>query len=382
MKIGIDISQVVYGTGVSRYHKELIEHLLKIDSYNQYILFGSSLRQISKLKYFKKDLEKFPNVEFKILNLPLSFLDILWNRLHVFPLEKIIGKVDIFHSSDWIEPPIEGNETKKVTTIHDMIVYLFPATLDSKIIANQKRKLKWVKKETDFILTNSETTRQDVIKLLEIPQEKIKTIPFAASAVFKPQTDEKVNEVLDKYRIKKPYILSVGTQEPRKNIALLVEVFEKVYQERPKASLVLTGKYGWGKPVESGTKVITTGFVDDECLAALYSGCHVFVYPSLYEGFGLPILEAMSCGAPVITSNNSAMLEIAKDTAILVDPRNKAQLAKAIKFVLDLNLDNYQKFVRASLDKARKYSWSKTAKETLAVYKELVKKDNKNTLAS
>jgi glycosyltransferase involved in cell wall biosynthesis len=254
-----------------------------------------------------------------------------------------------------------------------MIVYLFPATLDAKIISNQKRKLKWVKKESAFILASSETTRQDIIKFLEIDPAKVKTIPLAASPIFKPQSDEKINEVLDKYRIKKPYILSVGTQEPRKNIALLVEVFEHVYQQRPKASLVLTGKYGWGKPVESGTKIITTGYVEEADLAALYSGCHVFVYPSLYEGFGLPILEAMACGAPVITSNNSSMLEIAKDVAILVDPRNKAQLAKAIRFVLDLNLDNYQKFVRASLDRARKFSWSKTAKETLQVYKDVAK---------
>lgn len=380
MKIGIDISQIVYGTGVSRYNKELIEHLVKVDLKNEYILFGSSLREASKLENFKKNLEKFPNVRFKIVRIPPTLLEILWNKLHVFPIEKFIGNVDIFHSSDWTEPPTSSKITKKITTVHDMIVYLFPATLHPKIIASQKRKLKWVKKESDFILTNSETTRQDVIKFLEIPPEKVKTIPFAASPVFKPQTEEQINLVLDKFKIKKPYILSVGTQEPRKNIAVLVDVFEKVYQTRPKASLVLTGKHGWGKPLESGTKVITTGYVQEDELAALYSGCHVFVYPSLYEGFGLPILEAMACGAPVITSNNSSMLEVAKDTAILVDPRNKDQLASAIRFALDLSLENYQKMVRASLDRARQYSWAKTAKETLHIYKQLQRENQDNGL--
>jgi len=112
-------------------------------------------------------------------------------------------------------------------------------------------------------------------------------------------------------------------------------------------------------------------------LVALYSGCRVFVYPSLYEGFGLPILEAMACGAPVITSNNSSMAEIAKDAAILVDPRSESQLKRAIEMVLDLNLENYQKMVRASLDRARLYSWNKTARQTLEVYEEVVKTSSK-----
>ncbi len=373
MKIAFDISQIVYGTGASRYIRQLVEHLVKIDNKNQYILFGASLRQTSKFKKFEKDLEKYPNVQFKIVKLPPSLLEILWNRLHIFPIEIFIGEVDIFHSSDWLEPPVKSPSTKKVTIIHDMIVYLFPSALPKKIVTNQKNKLKWVKKESDLIFTNSETSRQDVIKFLGISPEKVKVISCAAAPCFSPQSEEVINKVLEKYNIKKPYILSVGTQEPRKNISLLLEVFEKIFQDRPKASLVLTGKYGWGKQINTGAKVISTGFVSEVELAALYSGSHVFVYPSLYEGFGLPILEAMACGVPVVTSNNSSMQEIAKDAAILVDPRNKVQLEKALKFVLDLNLDNYQKMVRASLDRARKYSWSKTAKETLQVFREITK---------
>lgn len=376
MKIAFDISQIVYGTGASRYIRQLVEHLLKIDNKNQYILFGASLRQTSKLKQFESELKKYPNVRFKIIKIPPSFLETVWNRLHIIPIEKFIGEVDIFHSSDWLEPPVKSPKTKKVTIIHDMIVYLYPSTLPKKIVNNQKRKLKWVKKESDLIFTNSQTSREDVIKFLGILPEKVKVISCAAAACFSPQSEEVINKVLEKYKIKKPYILSVGTQEPRKNITLLLEVFERIFQDRPKASLVLTGKYGWGRQINTGAKVISTGYVTEEDLAALYSGCHVFVYPSLYEGFGLPILEAMACGVPVITSNNSSMQEIAKDAGILVDPRNKIQLEKAIKFVLDLNLDNYQKMVRASLDRARSYTWSKTAKETLQIFKELFKESD------
>ena len=222
-----------------------------------------------------------------------------------------------------------------------------------------------------------------MIKFLEIPEEKIKVIYLAASSDFKPQDEDKVQEVLEKYKIKKPYILSVATLEPRKNIQKLLDVFGQISKSRSDVNLVLSGKYGWGpglsfkSDVPSGEQIIWTGYVPWDDLVALYSGCRVFVYPSLYEGFGLPILEAMACGAPVITSNNSSMAEIAKDAAILVDPRSESQLKRAIEMVLDLNLENYQKMVRASLDRARLYSWNKTARQTLEVYEEVVKTSSK-----
>ena len=120
----------------------------------------------------------------------------------------------------------------------------------------------------------------------------------------------------------------------------MLDVFSKIQNSRPEVNLVLTGKYGWGPGLHFGDNVVFTDYVPQEDLVALYSGCRVFVYPSLYEGFGLPILEAMACGAPVITSNNSSMVEIAKEVAILIDPRSEGQLKKAIELVLDLNLEN------------------------------------------
>jgi len=384
MKIGIDVSQIVYGTGVSNYTKQLVEALLKADRKNQYVLFGSSLRLYKKLTDFKKQLSQYKNVQFKTVFYPPCLLALLWNRLHILPIEKFIGEVDVFHSSDWTQPPVKSQSTKKITTVHDMVAYLFPSTSHPKIVANQKRRLGYVKREIDAIIADSETTKEDLIKFLEIPDEKITVIPLAPSSIFKPQDDEKVREVLEKYKIKKPFILSVATQEPRKNIQKVVDVFEKIRIEKPDLSLVLTGKHGWGADVNLGQKahlptdgatgrVVSTGYISKEDLIALYSGCRVFIYPSLYEGFGLPILEAMACGAPVVTSNNSSMVEIAKDTAILVDPRSENQLEKAIKMVLDLNLENYQKMVRASMNRAHQYSWTKTAKETLKVYEEVAR---------
>lgn len=377
MKIGIDISQIVYGTGVSNYTTQLVKHLLEIDHKNQYVLFGSSLRAAKKLREFTQSLKDYQNVQFKIFFLPPAILEFLWNRLHIWPIKKFIGVIDIFHSSDWTQPPT-ATDTKKVTTVHDLVAYLFPSSQDPKIVAVQKRRLARVRAEADMILADSQTTKEDLIKFLQVDEAKIKVVSLAASEEFKPQDEDKTREVLEKYKIKKPYILSVATQEPRKNIQKLLDVFKIIVQERPQVNLILTGKYGWGPGVRTGTNVIWTGFVPQDDLVAIYSGCRVFVYPSLYEGFGLPILEAMACGSPVITSNNSSMAEIAKDAAILVDPRSEGQIKRAIDLVLDLNLENYQKMVRASLSRARQYSWTKTARETLKVYEELAKNSKKS----
>lgn len=381
MKIGIDVSQVVYGTGVSRYQKQLVEAILKIDHKNEYILFGASLRLKSELDNFRKSLSDYHNVKFKFFPIPLILLELIWNKLHILPIDKLIGYVDVFHSSDWIQPPISGNSTKKITTIHDMVVYLFPSSIHKRIISNQKKRLMRIKQDVDLIIADSNATKEDVIKFLQIPEERIEIVYLAPSSDFRPQSDEVINKALEKYKIKKPYIFSVATQEPRKNIQKLLDVFEKISQ-MPKykyqnLQLVLTGKYGWGQELKIRENVIWTDFIDNEHLIALYSGCRVFAYPSLYEGFGLPVLEAMACGAPVVTSNNSSMAEIAKDTAILVDPRNDGQLKKALEFVLDLKLDDYQKIVNASLTRARKFSWTKTARETLALYRQLHRSNDK-----
>jgi len=376
MKIGIDISQIVYGTGVSTYTKKLVENLLEIDRKNDYVLFGSSLRSKKILSEFVEGLKGYKNAEVKIISYPPTVLEILWNKLHVFPIEKFIGEVDVFHSSDWTQPPIKSQQTKKITTVHDMVPYLFPNSVHKKIVNAHKRRLERVKKEIDLILADSQTTKDDIVKFLQIDEQKIRVVYLAPSEEFKPQDEDQVKEVLEKYKIKKPYILSVATQEPRKNIQKLLDVFEKIVGERPEYSLVLSGKYGWGPGFRSPDNVIWTDYVRQDDLTALYSGCRVFVYPSLYEGFGLPILEAMACGTPVITSNNSSMAEIAKDAAILVDPRSDGQIKKAIDLVLDLNLENYQKMVRASLDRARRYTWRKTAQETLRAYEEVAKADD------
>lgn len=167
MKIGIDVSQLAYkNLGVSNYLQNLVEYLIKNDSKNEYVLFFSSLRRkIPDLNLSSK------NVQIKQFRLPPTLLDLLWNRLHIVPIENFIGQVDVFVTSDWTEPPTK--KAKKVTILYDLIIYKYPKETADKIVRVQKRKLEWVKKETDRILCISEATKKDAIEVLNIDQKRL-----------------------------------------------------------------------------------------------------------------------------------------------------------------------------------------------------------------
>lgn len=178
MKIGIDISQIAYeGTGVGEIVKKLVEGLLKVDKKNEYVLFFSSLRRkflISNFKFLNKSQFPNSNIQIKTFKIPPIVLDFLWNRLHIVPIEWLIGPVDVFISSDWTQPPTK--KAKKVTILYDLIVYKYPQETDQKIIQTQKRRLGWVRKECDVIFCISEATKRDAIEVLDIPEEKLKVV--------------------------------------------------------------------------------------------------------------------------------------------------------------------------------------------------------------
>ena len=340
MRIAIDVSQIIYPGGVSVYTKNLVENLLKIDRENEYVLFFASLRrkmQNAKLK-IKNCNAKCKIKEFRF---PPTFLDILWNKFHILPIERLIEEIDVFHTSDWIEPPAN---CPKITTIHDLTALLFPQEVHPKIAAVHKRKLAWVKKESDLIIAVSESTKKDIIRFLGIPEEKIKVIYEAVDERFKPQSQERIDKIKNKYDIEGDYLLCF-TGPARKNI------------ERVKKAC-------------SGRQIFIVGkpYVSIEDLPSLYSGALCLVYPSLYEGFGLPILEAMACGCPVVTANVSSMPEVAGNAGVLVNPESVEDITKGIKKALE----NREDFVKKGFKQAEKFSWEKTAQETLKVYKSLV----------
>lgn len=174
MKIGIDISQIAYeNTGVANYLSNLVRSLLIADSKNEYILFYSSLRRQSQLSKLKSEI-KNPKVKIKSYPLPPTALDFLWNKLHILPIEWLTGDLDIFITSDWTEPPV--SKAKKATILYDLIIYKYPNETDAKIIATQKRKLKWVKKESDIIFCISESTKKDACEILKLEEKKLQVI--------------------------------------------------------------------------------------------------------------------------------------------------------------------------------------------------------------
>lgn len=357
MKIGIDISQIVYGTGVSWYTRNLIEALLQIDKTDKFVLFGGLLRRANELRSYnvgvhgKSVIKTFP--------VPPTVADYIWNRLHILPIEWLIGQVDVFHSSDWAQPPTKAY---KVTTIHDLVPLRFPEISHPKIVAAHKARLGWVKKEVDKIIAVSEFTKQEIVELLGIDPARIIVIHEAPDSDMKPVGKEKVDEVKKRLRIDGNYLLVVGA-DYRKNIPAIIQAYSKIRRHMTEIDLVIAGK-PWGSiPDTEGVKVL--GHVKREELASLYSGAQALVYTSLYEGFGLPILEAMKLGCPVVTSNASSMPEVAGDAAVLVDPRVPEEIAKGIEKVLS----GRKKWIEKGEKRASEFSWEKTAKQTLKVYK-------------
>lgn len=358
MKIAIDISQIIYGTGVSTYTKNLVKNLLELDKDNEYILFGGSLRGLSMLKRAVKGIPgKYSLVTFLI---PPTLADLLWNRLRVFSIERLIGNIDVFHSSDWAQPPTRAF---KVTTIHDLVPLKYPELSHPRIVGAHKMRLAFVKKEVDRIIVPSRQTKEDMIEE-GVSQERIRVIPEAPDPIFEPSKKLEIERVKRKYTIKGKYLLAVGIS-PRKNTQRIIQAFEKMGREGEDLKLILAGKPI--KMIEKTPGAITIGHVPLQDLPALYSGAEALVYPSLYEGFGLPILEAFACATPVVTSNLGSMKEICENAAVLVDPENPNSIADGIIEAIKTR----NALVNKGTTQVKKFSWQKTAKETLKVYREL-----------
>ena len=355
MKIAIDVSQVVYGTGVSQYTRNLIENLFKIDKENEYLLFAGSLRR-------KKDiLNIFPKA--KVFPIPPTLLNILWNKLHILPLEKLVGSVDVVHTSDWTEPP---GSAFKVTTVHDLAPFIYPNLFPRDVLRNivdtHRSRLYWVRQESDRIIVPTNATKKDLVNL-GFDEAKIRVIPEAPNTSFKKESSDVVERVARKFKIYGDYVISVGI-DPRKNTQRLVKAFEHATAGRD-IKLVFVGTPKYSK-LKVSRNIRMLGNVSTDDLRALYSGAKALLYPSLYEGFGLPILEAFSCGCPVLTSNRSSMAEVAGDAAVLVDPESVESIGDGIEKILR----GPKAFIDKGSKRVNEFSWEKAARMTLDVYRE------------
>lgn len=376
MIIGIDVSSVMYGTGVGDYTRNLVANLLKIDKTNQYKLFFSSLRL--PLPPEIKKFALYSNVKIYSFKLPPLALDFLWNRLHILPIELFIGKCDIFHTSDWTQPPTL--KSKLVTTVHDLVPFLYPQWSHPKNIATHGRKMNLAVKKCQQFICVSQTTKTDLLKLF--PKINPQNCPIVYEATEKkyadflklPKSDQlqKKNKIKNLYDLDK-FVLVQGTREPRKNLINLSLAFEKYIKTHPKSKIVLaiTGKSGWGEGVTSKSSLIKIlGYIPEKDMVALHASALILACPSFYEGFGLPLLKSLTVGVPVLTSANTSLSEIADDSAVLVDPGS----IQSIYLGLDKILSNSQFRTRlATKAKTRslQFSWLHTAKQTLDIYNKL-----------
>lgn len=371
MKIMIDARSVdVKQSGVGNYVTNLIEGLRAVDQKNQYALMITS----KQVESFSDDLK-----EFEIYTAPFS------SESHIFgdPWEFFLlpgslrtNNINLFHGPAFMAPPFHKG-FRSVSTIHDLVAFHHPQTIPTRYAYYMRFIIKLMIHKASAIITDTEFIRDEIIDTFHVDEERVFAVPIAVSEMFKPVTDKtKIEKLKERYGIRKRYFLHIGNIEPRKNLTNLFHACNRIWDKLCRDfQLVVTGKKGWlyrdifNTLRETGliSDVVFTGYVNEEDIPALYSGADFFIFPSVYEGFGLPILEAMRCGTPVITSDASSLPEVAGEAALYVDPLNPGDIAEKI-LGLAYN-DSLKKELREKgFHQASKFSWAKTAGETLKVY--------------
>jgi len=368
MIIGIDVSAIQYNTGVSNYTLNLIRNLIKVDKVNQYKIFFSSYRQ--KLPKDIEILKSNSNVTIYAYKYPITFLELIWNRLHIFPIEMFIGKCDVYHTSDWTQPPTI--KAKTVTTVHDLVPFLYPQWSNQKIILTHTRKMRLAQKEAKHFICVSKNTQKDLLRLFPKINSINTSVVYEAAEDKYAKASSLKNTVISKQYGLEKYFLCQGTREPRKNLARIIEAFSIFKTKYPKSNfeLVISGKYGWGKDVLQFKRpdIKILGFIPEKNMVALHASAFCLIYPSLYEGFGLPVIKSLKVGVPVITSTASSMSEIAKKAALYVNPLSVDSIFKAMEKIC--RNSQLRKLLKISGKKiAANFSWQKTAKATLNIYK-------------
>jgi glycosyltransferase involved in cell wall biosynthesis len=242
-----------------------------------------------------------------------------------------------------------------------------------------RRWLPYASKQVDAIITVSQSSKADIMKYLHAPDDKVHVVPPGIHTDFQPASRLRQRNVCEKYHLSQPYILYVGSIEKRKNLVRVLKAFSQFYQKRQSHRLVIVGPKKWHytlienvfNEIDVGDSIIFTGYVAQEDLPVIYSAADLFIYPALYEGFGLPVLEAMACGTPVITSNVSSLPEVAGDAALLVDPYDVDAIETALHEMIEDETLRVQMKERG-LQRAKRYVWRQTAEQTLLVYQTIL----------
>jgi glycosyltransferase involved in cell wall biosynthesis len=373
LHIGIDYTAAVHQrAGIGRYARGIVSGLAKQPSEHSFLLLvaGGEVRTSAPMHAL--------GASFRVRRLPLSerAWTILWHRLRLpLPVDVLAGPLDVFHSPDYVLPPVR--RARKVVTIHDLSFLRYPEAAEPSLRRYLSAAVPRCAGEADVILADSENTRRDVVELLGLPSEKVYVIYPGVDQRFSAiQERESLEAVKERYGLSYPFILSVGTLEPRKNLIVLLEAYAMLKERRDLPHrLVIAGGKGWlyegifqrVQELSLGAGVVFLEFVPDDLLPSLYTLADLLAFPSLYEGFGLPPLEAMACGTPVVTSESSSLPEVVGEAGLMVPADDPGALAEAMGRVLD-DAKLSEDLVARGLARAAQFSWEAAGKKLLAVY--------------
>ncbi len=364
LKLGIDITPILYNRGVSRYTTNIVKALCELDAPPQMHLFGSSFRSNRFLGTLSNQLAKEAHITSKptILAFPPTFLKTMWysaSRLHI---ESLMTKVDVFHAWEELIPP--SYKTPIVATVHDLAAFKFEQIAHPKTKEKHSLALKRLLEKKAHVIAVSQQTKRDLMELFSFSQDHVHVVPEAVPQEILVDTKKILKkDDMKRLGVVRPYFLFVGVNEPRKNLSRVIEAWRKFSADY---DLVLVGSAGLDaiKP-EQGLHIMRgIGMVE---LASLYTHAELLLFPSLYEGFGLPILEAFTYGCPVVTSSTSGMSETAADAGFLVNPTEVESIQAGVTDALKKGkLPPMQAKMKKRL---QAFSWKKSAKMTMDVYK-------------
>jgi glycosyltransferase involved in cell wall biosynthesis len=381
LKITIDATPVLpKPSGIGFYVVNLIRALEDLQPQEDFaleIVYQISLKSWLRGNFsYPEHLKEFQNLRLFPLPVKASNLFIKFPQLFLPYFEEYFGFSDIFHGTNYTVFPFR--KSKRVLSIYDLTFIKYPQFTNSTVKAYTERVkqcLQW----TDLVLTISHSSKRDIVELLNVPEEKVWVTPLA-SRYSLDDRHQTLTDTSVEYDFSKPYILFVSTIEPRKNITTLIEAFDYLKRKyHLEHQLVLIGQKGWlyesiferiaRSPYQS--EIHHLSYLSDERVALFYSKADVFVYPSFYEGFGLPALEAMTLGAPVVAANTSSLPEVVGDAALLVEPDATTDLAEAILQIVSHPAVR-DELIQKGKERAKLFSWRTTAQETLKAYKLLI----------
>ncbi len=361
------------GAGIGRYVRDLTAALAAQDTETPYRLFvaGASRRTLPSAVG--------PNFEWRSTPLTPRWLARIWHRLHLpLPVETFTGPISLYHATDFVLPPTRSS-THTLLQVHDLSYVQVPQAADPRLKAYLDRVVPASVQRADHVLADSQATKDDLISLYHVPENKITVLYGGVDPRFRPISGEAQARARARYQLGDwPFVLTVGTVQPRKNYPRLIEALAQLRSRLPELHLVIAGGRGWlDDPVYQTIDTLNmrdhvhlTGFVDEADLPALYSAATCFAFPSLYEGFGLPVLEAMACDTPVVTSTVSSLPEVAGDAALLVDPYDTEAVAEAVERLVS------QSALREDLqwrgrEHIKRFTWAASAQRLRQIYQQM-----------